>query len=87
MMAFCPELAYEQALCLGKKDQNPKFTPLSETTSFPTPFICGVPPPPGQHMFLSRTIAAIDQAGKCCLNEPQRSIIGVVYLVSETEHL
>ena len=36
---------------------------------------------------LSRTIAAIDQAGKCCVNEPQHSIIGVVYLVSETEHL
>ena len=29
-----------------KWDQNPKFTPLSETTSIPTPFICGVPPPP-----------------------------------------
>ena len=26
-------------------DQNPKFTPLSETTSIPTSFICGVPPP------------------------------------------
>ena len=39
------ELACEQALCLGKKDQNSKFTPLSETTSFPTPFICGVPKP------------------------------------------
>ena len=28
-----------------KWDQNPKFTPLSETTSIPTPFICRVPPP------------------------------------------
>ena len=28
-----------------KWDQNPKFTPLSETTSIPTPFICLVPPP------------------------------------------
>ena len=36
MMAFCPEHP--------KWDQNPKFTPLSETTSIPTPFICGVPP-------------------------------------------
>ena len=27
-----------------KWDQNPKFTPLSETTSIPTPFIWGVPP-------------------------------------------
>ena len=35
MMAFCPEHP--------KWDQNPKFTPLSETTSIPTPFICGVP--------------------------------------------
>ena len=34
MMAFCPEHS--------KWDQNPKFTPLSETTSIPTPFICGV---------------------------------------------
>ena len=39
MMAFCPEHP--------KWDQNPKFTPLSETTSIPTTFICGVPPPPG----------------------------------------
>ena len=37
MMAFCPEHP--------KWDQNPKFTPLRETTSIPTPFICGVPPP------------------------------------------
>ena len=37
MMAFCPEHP--------KWDQNPKFTPLSETTSIPTPFIYGVPPP------------------------------------------
>ena len=36
MMAFCPEHP--------KWDQNPKFTPLSTTTSIPTPFICGVPP-------------------------------------------
>ena len=35
MMAFCPE----------HQHQNPKFTPLSETTSIPTPFICGVTPP------------------------------------------
>ena len=27
-----------------ERDQNPKFTPLSETTSIPTPFIYGVPP-------------------------------------------
>ena len=27
-----------------QRDQNPKFTPLSETTSIPTPFICGFPP-------------------------------------------
>ena len=27
-------------------DQNPKFTPLSETTSVPTSFIRGVLPPP-----------------------------------------
>ena len=39
MMAFWPEHP-EWA-------QNPIFTPLSETTSIPTPFICGVPSPPG----------------------------------------
>ena len=43
MKAFCPEHP--------KWDQNPKFTPLSftplsETTSIPTPFIIGVRPPP-----------------------------------------
>ena len=37
--AVCPEHP--------KRDHNLKFTPLSETTSIPTPFICGVPPPPG----------------------------------------
>ena len=36
-MAFCPEHP--------NSDQNPKFTPLSETKSIPTPLICGVPPP------------------------------------------
>ena len=36
LMAFCPE-----------HYQNPKFTPLSETTSIATPFICrGLPPGP-----------------------------------------
>ena len=34
-------------------DQNPKFTPLSETTSIPTSFICGVPlPPPPRAYFI-----------------------------------
>ena len=42
MIAFCLEHS--------KWDQNPKFTPLSEMTSIPTPFICGVPPPPGHVM-------------------------------------
>ena len=36
MMAFCPEHP--------KWDQNPKFTPLSETTSIPTRFISVHPP-------------------------------------------
>ena len=31
-----------------KWEQNLKFTPLSETTSIPTPFICGVPTPESQ---------------------------------------
>ena len=39
LMPFCPEHP--------KWYQNPKFTPLSETTSIATPFICRVPPPPG----------------------------------------
>ena len=37
LMAFCPEHP--------KWYQNPKFTPLSETTSIATPFICRVPHP------------------------------------------
>ena len=36
---------YFSWLNMNKWDQNPKFTPLSETTSIPTPFICGVPFP------------------------------------------
>ena len=37
MKAFYPEHP--------EREQNPKFTPLSETTSIPTTFICGVPSP------------------------------------------
>ena len=40
MMVFCPEHP--------KRDQNLKFTPLSETTSIPAPFIWDPPPPPGE---------------------------------------
>ena len=36
-MAFCSEHP--------TRNQNPEFTPVSETTSIPTPFICEVPPP------------------------------------------
>ena len=41
IMAFCPEHP--------KRDQNLKFTPLSETTRIPAPFIweSSPPPPPG----------------------------------------
>ena len=40
MMPFCTKHP--------KWDQTPIFTPLSETTTIPPPFICGVPsPPPG----------------------------------------
>ena len=38
MLALCPEHP--------KRDQNPKFTPLSETTSIPVSFIWESPPPP-----------------------------------------
>ena len=44
IMVFCPEHP--------KRDQNPKFTPLSATTSIPTPFICGVPPALGYNSTL-----------------------------------
>ena len=37
-MVLCPEHP--------KRDQNPKFTPLSETTSIPVCFIWEFPPPP-----------------------------------------
>ena len=46
MMAFCPEHP--------KWDQNPKFTPPSETTSIPTPFTCGVPPPGGFNLWFGK---------------------------------
>ena len=39
ILALCPEHP--------KRDQNPKFTPLSETTSIPVCFIYEFPPPPG----------------------------------------
>ena len=39
-MALCPEHP--------KRDQNPNFTPLSETTSIPVGFIWESPPPPGE---------------------------------------
>ena len=39
MIVFCPE-----------HPKNPKFTPLSETTSISTRFVCGVPPP-GMKMY------------------------------------
>ena len=38
ILALCPERP--------KRDQNPKFTPLSETMSIPICFICESPPPP-----------------------------------------
>ena len=47
-MALCPEHP--------KRDQNPKFTPLSETTSIPVFFICESPPrDAGAKMFLELT--------------------------------
>jgi len=46
-MVFCPEHP--------KRDQNPKFTSLSETTSIPTPFICGVPPPRDKDLYGEKT--------------------------------
>ena len=56
MKAFCPEHP--------KYDQIPKFTPLSETTSIPTPFIFGVLPPPGQETRQGRY--SWRQKGKFC---------------------
>ena len=54
MMAFCPEHT--------KWDQNLKFTPLSETTSIPTPFVCRVSPlPPGNlSQFWGRLLAGVE---------------------------
>ena len=51
MMTFCPEHP--------KWDHNPKFTPLSETTSIPTPFICRVPP----RCYHSSIVLAINSSG------------------------
>ena len=51
-MAFCPEHP--------KWDQTPKFTPLSETTSIPTPLICRVPP----RCSHSSIVLAINSSGR-----------------------
>ena len=53
-MVFCQEHP--------KRDQNPKFTPLSETTSIPTPFTYGVPPPG----FISQEFIVHYRRGQCC---------------------
>ena len=52
---LCPEYP--------KRDQNPKFTPLSETTSVPVCFIWGFPPPPGSnfHLISSRSLGQSPQ--------------------------
>ena len=49
------------ALCREhpKRDQNPKFTPLSETTSIPVCFIWEPPPPPGGELSTSQKQAMI----------------------------
>ena len=70
MMAFCQEHP--------KWDQNPKFTPLNETTSIPTPFICGVPPspPPGTRKLFVPTRNSIYEhlsvmwSARCCSFAP-----------------
>ena len=67
MMAFCPEHP--------KWDQNPKFTPLSETTSIPTHFICGVPLAPGS------TNAQFNYLQRCCF--PYRTMF---FLRSRCRH-
>ena len=42
-----------------KWDHNPKFTALSETTSIPTPFICGVSPPPGGKVTFANNVSFV----------------------------
>ena len=52
-----------------KRDQTPKFTPISETTGIPAPFIWDPPPPPAftseyKHQALSSYRAPEPEAGK-----------------------
>ena len=51
-MALCPEHP--------KRDQNPKFTPLSETTSIPVCFIWESPPPGSK---TARKVAQVKERG------------------------
>ena len=69
-MAFCPEHP--------KWDQNPKFTPLSETTSIPTTFICGVLPQ-DHNLYLKPDIT------KTLLKQQQSSlqVVPWIFLISD----
>ena len=73
-MALCPEHP--------KRDQNPKFTPLSETTSIPVCFIWEFPPPPGARLYISAVYATgqqEDEDGKSLVRAEREKAITFVF--------
>ena len=72
MMAFCPEHP--------KWDQNPKFTPLSETTSIPTLFICRVPPSPSRERWSQPEVQLYLSVYKRVWNELVMSYVYIRFL-------
>ena len=62
-MVFCPEHP--------KRDQNLKFTPLSETTSIPAPFIWESPLPPHRGYSFSKLQHVEDYNGILVANDTQ----------------
>ena len=66
------------ALCLGhpKRDQNPKFTPLGETTSIPVCFIWESPPAWSDSCFLLPTCILVPcrEVKTCCISQMALSL-------------
>ena len=66
-MELCPEHP--------KRDRNPKFTPLSETTSIPVCFIWESPPPPGNGLPMVNTILMYFAANDILLMQKLQVVI------------
>ena len=69
-MALCPEHP--------KRDQNPKFTPLSETTSIPVCFIWESPPPGLGQWIIESKVYLLSMLGRKKKGSRLRLCFGVV---------